>query len=315
MARILVTGGCGFIGSHVVEALLARGDYPVVLDDLSTGKRGNVASEVPVIEGCITDDDALARACEGVTGIIHLAAIASVPKCNEDWFNSHRVNVGGTIKVFEAARRLGGVPVVYASSAAIYGDNPNVPLREVEGGNPLTAYGADKLGSELHAKGAGLIHGVPTFGLRFFNVFGPRQDPSSPYSGVISIFADRLSRNDPVTIFGDGEQVRDFVYVGDVVAHLLAALENADLSAPVTNVCTGRPTTVLELACTLKELTGATVDICFAESRPGDIRRSIGNPEEARRRLGVWATRTLEEGLRALLLTDYAMADGIAAIK
>ncbi|MDF1791051.1 MAG: NAD-dependent epimerase/dehydratase family protein [Thalassobaculaceae bacterium] len=305
--RILVTGGCGFIGSHVVDALLAAGDEPVVLDDLSTGKRTNIPDATDLIEASIEDGDAVRRAMTGCKGVIHLAAIASVQKCNETWADSHAVNVGGTVKVLEAARDTGRIPVVYASSAAIYGDNTNTPLSEREAAAPLTAYGADKYGSELHAGVAGRIHGVPSFGLRFFNVFGPRQDPSSPYSGVISIFASRFARGDGVAIHGDGGQVRDFVYVGDVVAHILAALKAADAAAPVANVCTGNPTSVLDLATSLKSMTGSSAEITFGPARAGDIRVSVGNPGFAGDRIGVRAEITLEEGLRRLLRDDYAV--------
>ena len=305
--KILVTGGCGFIGSHVVDALMAAGHAPVVLDDLSTGKRSNVPDSIPVIEGTIEDSAAVSRAIAGCGAVVHLAAIASVQKCNETWAESHAVNVTGTVKVLEAARDAGRIPVVYASSAAIYGDNANTPLTEREMPAPLTAYGVDKYGSELHAGVAGRIHGVPTFGLRFFNVFGPRQDPSSPYSGVISIFASRFASGQGVAIHGDGGQVRDFVYVGDVVAHILAALKAADVSAPVANVCTGIPTTVLGLAETLKSMTGNRGEIVFGPARAGDIRVSIGNPEQATHRMGVRAEVSLEEGLRHLLQADYAL--------
>lgn len=305
--RILVTGGCGFIGSHVVDALLAAGHEPVVLDDLSTGKRANVPDPVAVVEGSIEDAGAVARAMEGCGAVVHLAAIASVQKCNETWAASHAVNVTGTVTVLEAARDAGRIPVVYASSAAIYGDNTNTPLTEREVPAPLTAYGVDKYGSELHAGVAGRIHGVPSFGLRFFNVFGPRQDPSSPYSGVISIFASRFARGEGVSIHGDGGQIRDFVYVGDVVAHILAALRAADISAPVANVCTGKPTAVLGLAETLKSMTGSPGEIVFGPARAGDIRVSIGDPSLASVRMRIRAEMGLEEGLRRLLRADYAV--------
>jgi len=310
MARILVTGGAGFIGSHVVEALAGRGDEPVVLDDLSTGRRGNLTDAVTLIEGSITDPETVGRAMEGCDGVIHLAAIASVQKCNEDWAASHAVNITGTIHVFEAARARGGIPVVYASSAAIYGDNPNVPLKELEGGAPLTAYGVDKYACELHAGVAGRIHGVPSYGFRFFNVFGPRQEPSSPYSGVISIFASRLSRGDGVMIHGDGQQVRDFVYVADVVRHVLTGLDKADPSAPVANVCTGAETSVVDLAEILRAMTGSNGEIGFGPARAGDIRRSVGDPGLATESLGIRAETGLRDGLRALLEADHRMPAG-----
>ncbi len=187
----------------------------------------------------------------GPTAVSHLAAIASVERGNQDWLGCHRVNLTGSITVLDQARRAGKsparagrpVPVVYASSAAVYGDNPAIPLAEDAAPRPLSAYGADKLGSELHARVGAQVHGVPAIGLRFFNVYGPRQDPRSPYSGVISIFCDRLRAGREVTIFGDGSQTRDFVYVGDVVAALAAAMARLaaapQASSDVINVCTG----------------------------------------------------------------------------
>ncbi len=305
MALYLVTGGCGFIGSHLVDALLARGDQVRVLDDLSTGKRENVPLDrIELVLGDVSDPATVRRAMAGVDGCFHLAAIASVQRSNEDWVPVHRVNLTGSIAVFDAARTAraaGPVPVVYASSAAVYGDNPNVPLAESAETRPLTAYGADKLGSELHARVAGNVHGVATTGFRFFNVYGPRQDPKSPYSGVISIFANRLADGQPVTIFGDGQQTRDFVYVADVVRHLIAGMANASLDAPVFNVCTGRKTDILTLANTIAELLQAKADIRFADPRPGDIKHSLGNPTAANKALSVTAETALADGLGHLL--------------
>src|SRR5271170_1197251 len=213
MARFLITGGCGFIGSHLADALIGRAHLVRILDNLSTGKRENAPAQAELIVGDITDRARLAAATAGMDGIFHLAAIASVDASRRDWLGCHAVNLGGCINVFDAARRPGGagLRVVYASSAAVYGDSAAVPLNEADLARPINAYGADKLGCELHGRVATLIHGVPAVGLRLFNVYGPRQDPSSPYSGVISIFADRLRRNAPIDIEGDGRQVRDFV--------------------------------------------------------------------------------------------------------
>ena len=224
MALYLVTGGCGFIGSHLVEDLLNRGHRVRILDDLSTGKRSNLPAGAPsrqceLITGDVIDRELVERCFEGVDHCFHLAAVASVQRSNEDWSGTHRINLTGAINIFDAARRQ-RVPVVYASSAAVYGDNADTPLQESAQLRPLTAYGADKLGCELHARVASLVHSVPTTGLRFFNVYGPRQCASSPYSGVISIFADRLTRAEPLVVFGDGEQTRDFIFVKDVVAFL-----------------------------------------------------------------------------------------------
>lgn len=300
MPLYLITGGCGFIGSHLSAALVARGDGVRVLDDLSTGSRANLAPGASLIEGDISDPAAVRAAMDGVAGCFHLGAIASVERGVKEWFGTHRVNLSGTIAVFDAARAAGGVPVVYASSAAVYGDQKTLPITEAAPTVPLSAYGADKLGCEFHARVAGHVHGVPTLGLRFFNVFGPRQDPASPYSGVISIFCDRLVRGEPVGIYGDGGQTRDFIHVSDVVAGLLAGLVAADASAPVLNLCTGRATSVLTLAGTIADLCApgaAQAPPRHLPPRAGEIRHSVGCPETARRMLGLGAPMGLREGL------------------
>jgi UDP-glucose 4-epimerase len=300
MPLFLVTGGCGFIGSHLAAALIARGDQVRVLDDLSTGSRANLAPGATLIEGDISDAATVRAAMDGVTGCFHLGAIASVERGVKEWFGTHRVNLSGTIAVFDAARDAGGIPVIYASSAAVYGDQKTLPITEEAPTTPLSAYGADKLGCELHARVAGHVHGVPTLGFRFFNVFGPRQDPASPYSGVISIFCDRLVRGEPIGIYGDGGQTRDFIHVGDVVAGLLAGLGAADPGAPVLNLCTGRATSVLSLAGTIADLCSSGTGNAAPRhlpARSGEIRHSVGCPEKARRMLGLGEPRDLREGL------------------
>ncbi|ANK82994.1 MAG: epimerase [Rhizobiales bacterium NRL2] len=301
MAHWLVTGGCGFIGSHLCDALAARGDAVTILDDMSTGKRENAPAEAEVVEGDVADAALVRRLMEKADGCFHLAAVASVQRCTEEWVTSHRTNLTGTITVFDAARQAGGRPVIYASSAAVYGDNPDVPLDEDARTRPLSAYGADKLGCELHGRVAHGVHGVPNTGFRFFNVFGPRQDPKSPYSGVIAIFTDRIRAGQGITIFGDGEQVRDFVYVGDVVRHLLAAMDGGGGEGTVFNVCTGRKTSVLDLANTIAELSDAEADITFAEPRAGDIRTSLGDPAKADAAFNVPAETDFRSGLRLTL--------------
>lgn len=304
MATFLVTGGAGFIGSHLVDSLLADGHSVRVLDDLSTGKRANLDPRAELTVGDVGEPATVAVATAGVDGIVHLAAIASVQRGNEDWAGTHRANLTAAIHVFDAARRAkagsGPVPVVYASSAAIYGDNPDLPLVETARPRPLSAYGADKLGCELHARVGGVVHGVPTAGFRFFNVFGPRQDPKSPYSGVISIFADRVRAGVACRIQGDGGQARDFVYVVDVVAALRAGLAAASVEAPVFNVGTGVSTRIVDLASILQRLAGSKVGPEFTEARAGDIRLSLCDPAKLKA-LG-WQPRTpLEEGLRMTL--------------
>jgi UDP-glucose 4-epimerase len=304
MANWLVTGGCGFIGSHLVEALVARGDRVRILDDLSTGRREHAIAGTELIVGCVSDAKTVANAMYGVDGCFHLAAIASVERGRLEWMTTHRVNMTGTVAVFDAARQARGgapVPVVYASSAAVYGDNPNVPLVESERTVPLSAYGADKLGCELHGRVAWHIHRVPNIGLRFFNVYGPRQDPRSPYSGVISIFVDRLRARRGIEIYGDGGQVRDFIFVRDVVRHLLAAMDKASSDSRVFNVCTGKGTSILTLARTIGEVLQHEPVISHKPPRQGDIRTSLGHPGNAVRALEVAAETTLDSGLRATI--------------
>ncbi len=300
----LVTGGAGFIGSHLVAALLAEGHRVRVIDDLSTGKRENLPEAVEFLEGSITDAALMHAAAAGIAGCFHLAAIASVERGIEAWLATHAVNLGGLITVFEALRSR-PVPVVYASSAAVYGDSAELPITERAAKHPLSAYGADKLGCEQHALVAHHVHGIPTLGLRFFNVYGPRQDPRSPYSGVISIFCERLRAGEPVAIFGDGAQTRDFVFVADVVAALRAAMsgiKSGDVwPAAVFNVCTGRATSVCELAETIAGLCGRRADIRFAPARKGEIRHSLGAPEAARAALGLGEPTPLRQGLAATL--------------
>lgn len=311
MAFFLVSGGAGFIGSHLVDALLQDGHRVRVLDNLSTGRLENVPSHAELVVGDIGSPATVSAAMRQVDGCFHLAAVASVERCNEDWPGTHRTNLGGTVAVLDAARARGGVPVVYASSAAVYGD---VPGRAAERCRPLTAYGADKLGSELHARVAWLVHGVPTIGLRFFNVFGPRQDPSSPYSGVISVFARLLHTGRPLSVHGDGLQSRDIVYVGDVVMHLLAAMRHAQVrtQCKVLKMCTGNETNLLQLASLLGRATHRTPELRHGPARVGDIRRSVGAPDQAVAKLGVRARTNLGDGLAATIASLSASAIAIA---
>jgi len=312
MSTYLVTGGAGFIGSHLCDALLARGDCVRVLDNLSTGHRGNLPACVPLIEGDVADPTVVCRAIDGVDGCFHLAAIASVEKGLTDWLGTHRANITGAITVFDAIRRQGSrVPVVYASSAAVYGDAATVPIAETEPCVPLSAYGADKYACELHARVAGHVHGIPAVGLRFFNVYGPRQDPKSPYSGVISIFCERIAAARSIAIFGDGQQTRDFVYVADVVAALIAAMTRASAGLPaadsptlkshVFNVCTGVPTSVETLAHLIADLAGKPLTAQVQPPRAGEIRHSLGVPLLADRILGLQGRVRLRAGLANVL--------------
>ncbi len=300
MSHFLVTGGCGFIGSHLVGALLSEGHDVRVVDNLSSGFRKNISLKCELRVEDICKPGVLDCAMEGVDGCFHLAAIASVDRSIDHWVETHNVNLTGTIRVFNAARR-NKTPVVYASSAAVYGDNADLPLTERSACPPLTAYGADKLGSELHGRVAALVHGIPNTGMRFFNVFGPRQDPKSPYSGVISIFTDKILNEEEITIFGDGEQTRDFIYVEDVVRFLRSAMKNVSVSQDVFNVCRGESMSVNQLASALMSISSKTVDVQHCPARRGDIRTSIGSPACAARDLGIVAEISVTEGLRRLL--------------
>jgi UDP-glucose 4-epimerase len=304
MARFLVTGGAGFMGSHLVDALLKQGHQIRVLDDLSSGHRGNLPRQIDFLQADVTDPTAVDQAFEGIDACFHLAAIASVVSSSGEWLRTHEVNLTGTLNILDQARRLRHrreVPIVYASSAAIYGDCETLPIGEETPAAPLSAYGADKSACELHARVAGAVHEIPTVGLRFFNIYGPRQDAQSPYSGVIALFANRLRRGEPVEIFGDGEQVRDFTYVGDAVAALARALTAASTSAPVFNVCTGKGTTVRALAETMAALFRTEIDAYHSPARSGEVRISIGDPRRAAEQLDFRAETALVDGLAITL--------------
>lgn len=301
--RYLITGGAGFIGSHLADALLAAGHAVRVVDDLSTGKRSNLDKRVEFIEGDINDLAGMRAAMEGIAGCFHLAAIASVALCTQDWTATSRTNIGGTITVMDTARLAGNVPVVYASSAAIYGNQAVLPIHEDLPPAPRSSYGADKLAGELHARAAFIVHGLPSVGFRFFNVYGKRQDPHSPYSGVISIFASRLAAGEPISIHGDGGQTRDFIAVADIVRFLLAGMDQVRRvpDAMVLNACTGQATSVRALALILADILGSNAEPSHGPAREGDIRASVGDPGRTAELLGVTATTGLRDGLLALL--------------
>jgi UDP-glucose 4-epimerase len=312
MARFLVTGGAGFMGSHLVDALVEQGHPVRVLDDLSTGSREKVSKRVEFIQGDVTDPRVVEQAFEGIEACFHLAAIASVGRSNREWLRTNQVNLTGTINVFDQARRLRHrreLPVVYASTAAVYGDCAVIPIDEHQPVAPLSAYAADKCACEHHARVAGAVHRIPTLGLRFFNLYGPRQNPRSSYSGVITLFADRLIRGEPVEIFGDGEQVRDFVYVGDAVSVLSRAMPAASTNAPVFNICTGKGTTVWALAQIMADLYQTDLVADYRPARSGDVRRSIGDPHLAAEQLDFRAETTLAEGLAITLDVPNAAAE------
>ena len=308
MARYLVTGGAGFIGSHLVDSLIADGHAVRVLDDLSSGAAENLPDSAELLISDVTDWDAVCRAMQGVDGCFHLAAIASVERGQEEWLRSHSVNLSGTIAVFDAARRAQCIsarklPVVYASSAAVYGDLSETPISERSRPSPRSSYGVDKLGCDLHAAVAGSTRGMSIIGLRFFNIYGPRQDPHSSYSGVISIFCERLSQRLPIEVHGDGAQVRDFVYVDDAVDALRLAMRFASQveGSRVFNVCSGIGTSIIQLGEIIARIQDVEFAPRYAPARSGDVRVSIGDPRIARDQLNFTARTALELGLRRTL--------------
>lgn len=307
---VVVTGGAGFIGSHTVDRLLGAGHRVVVLDDFRTGKRHNLAHHAgsdrldviacDVAHGIFAPLAPITARYGPVERIIHLAAQVSVVHSVANPLVDMQVNYGGTLHVLEYARATGVQKVVFASSAAVYGDAATTPVGEDAPARPVSPYGIDKLASEHALDYYAAVHGVPTTALRFFNVYGPRQDPSSPYSGVISIFADRARAGRTVTIFGDGSQTRDFVYVGDVVRAIVAAMGDGG-SRVVANVGTGGEITVLDLARSIVELCGGKSAIEHAPPRPGEISRSRARVDRLREALGVVAETSLVDGLRETL--------------
>jgi UDP-glucose 4-epimerase len=306
----VVTGGAGFIGSHTVDRLIASGHHVVVLDDFRTGKRANLAQHAGSgqLDVCVCDvAHGIFAALAPITArrgpverIVHLAAQVSVVQSVENPLTDMQINYGGTLHVLEYARAMGVKKVVFASSAAVYGDVATLPVPEDAPTRPVSPYGIDKLASEHALDYYAAVHSVPTTALRFFNVYGPRQDPSSPYSGVISIFADRARAGRPLLIFGDGGQTRDFVYVGDVVRAIVAALGDG-ASRVVANVATGSEITVLELAKTIVELCGGKSAIEHAPARAGEILKSRALVDRLRQELGIVAETKLVDGLRETL--------------
>jgi UDP-glucose 4-epimerase len=281
---------------------MARGDAVRVLDDLSTGSLANLPTGARLFDGDVADPAAVRCALGGVDGCFHLAAIASVESSNRDWLRTHRTNLSGAITVFEAATmHEPPTPVVYASSAAVYGGCTSLPIDEAAKTEPISPYGADKLGCELHARAAKRTRHLISVGLRLFNVYGPGQDPKSPYPGVISIFFERIRQRSAIEVFGDGGQTRDFIFVADVAEALLRAMDLRPADAPVFNICTGRGTSVLELARTIAGLCRQNLEIAFRPGRAGEIRHSRGDPTAAQLALGLAEPTDIATGLAATL--------------
>lgn len=298
MKKILVTGGAGFIGSHVVDLLVDKGCEVTVFDNLSTGHKSNVNVKARFFWGDIRNKEELADALAGQDVCIHLAAVASVAKSIDKWSDSSSVNALGTANVFEISQKMGLERVIYASSAAVYGTPQSLPIAESSPIAPLSPYGADKYLSELYGHSASVCFDLNNIGLRFFNVYGPRQDPSSPYSGVISAFIDRAKTGKNITIFGDGLQTRDFIYVGDVAQLISRLIESSLVGAEVFNVCTNKVLTVRELAERVVHISGRNIAIEHIVERRGDIRESLGSNEKISQFLGGYEYVNVNDGLK-----------------
>ncbi len=299
--RYLVTGGAGFIGSHTVDELVRRRHDVAVLDDLSAGKEQNlsqVAGQIEFMRGRITDLEALRTACRGVDYVLHLAARTSVPRSVKDPLETNRINVDGTLNVLVAARDARVRRVVFAASSSAYGETPSLPKVEATPPAPISPYGVSKLAGELYAQVFGRVYDLENVSLRYFNVFGPRQDPSSPYSGVLSRFISAMLDDVPPVVFGDGEQSRDFTYVENAVQATLLASEAQGVSGMVFNVGTGSRYTLNQTIQLLQAIAEKPVQVQYDPPREGDIRHSQADIELARKRLGYQPRVGFEEGLR-----------------
>jgi nucleoside-diphosphate-sugar epimerase len=299
MATYLVTGGAGFIGSHLVEELVRRGERVRVVDNLSTGKRQNIAhcTSVDFVEGDLADLEVARRAVTGVDYVLHQAAIPSVPRSVQDPITSNRANIDASLNILVAARDARVKRLVYAGSSSAYGDTPTLPKIETMATAPLSPYALQKLVAEQYCQMFTRLYGLETVTIRYFNVFGPRQDPSSPYSGVISLFISALCEGRQTTIFGDGEHTRDFTYVANIVDGVLRACTAAGASGEVINVATGGRISLNTLFTTIRDLVAGTVEPIYAPPRPGDVKDSQADISKARRILGYEPIVSFEEGL------------------
>jgi len=298
--RCVVTGGAGFIGSNLAEALLAEGHSVAVIDDFSTGRPENIASfgeDIDLFEGDIRDEALLARAFEGAEVIFHQAAVPSVPRSIERPWQSHDVNASGTLRVLLAARAAGAGRVVYASSSSVYGDTPDLPKVETMTPQPLSPYAVAKLAGEYYCLIFPAIYGLETVALRYFNVFGPRQDPASQYAAVVPIFITAVLEGRRARIDGDGEQSRDFTFIENVVQANVRAATAEGASGEVFNVGVGEAHTVNELFRAVRETAGADAEAEHAPPRPGDVRDSLADISKARELMGYEPSVGLREGL------------------
>ena len=300
MATYLVTGGAGFIGSHLSEELVRRGHTVRVADSLITGKRSNLdhIPEVQFVEGDLADLEFARSVVQGCDYVLHQAAIPSVPRSVKDPIASNRANVDATLNVLVAARDAGVRRLVFAGSSSAYGDTPTLPKHEEMPTNPLSPYALQKVVGEQYLQMFTKLYGLETVSIRYFNVFGPRQDPTSPYSGVISVFATALLDNRPPKIYGDGEQTRDFTYIANVVDGVLRACEATGASGHVINVATGGRISLNDLFREMRKIVGTNVTPEYAEPRQGDVRDSQADIRKAKDILGYKPTVSFEDGLK-----------------
>jgi nucleoside-diphosphate-sugar epimerase len=313
MARWLVTGGAGFIGSHLAQALLDRGESVRVADNLSTGKASNLAvlgGRAEVLIGDLADSLFAREAVAGIDLVLHQAAIPSVPRSVTDPLTSHRANVDATVALLVAAKDVGVRRVVYAGSSSAYGDTAVLPKREDLPAHPMSPYALQKLVGEQYLQMFTRLYGLDTVTTRYFNVFGPRQDPSSPYSGVIALFTSRLLAGLPAVITGDGEQTRDFTYIDNVVDGVLRAATTPDAAGRVINLATGRQISINQLAQTIQRLLGSNLAPQYGEPRAGDVRDSLADIGLAKQVLGYEPLVSFEEGLRRTVDWYRASGDG-----
>jgi UDP-glucose 4-epimerase len=301
MSRYLITGGAGFIGSNIARKLVSLGEEVVILDDFSTGKKENLEDlrdGVEVIEGDICDFGTVNGATEGADYVLHHAAVVSVPRSVEEPARSNAVNVDGTLNCLLAARDAGVRCFVFAASSSAYGDSVELPKREDMKSEPLSPYGVSKLVGEMYCRVFNDVYGLQTVSLRYFNIFGPYQDPQSQYAAVVPIFITRLLKGERPTIYGDGEQSRDFTYIDNAVEANLAAVKSAKAAGKVVNVACGKRYTLNELARKLSGLTQTDIEPIYDDPRPGDIMHSLGDITAARDLLGYDPRITFEEGLK-----------------
>ena len=298
MSTYLVTGGAGFIGSHLSAALVAGGHRVRVFDNLVTGFERNVQPGVEFTVGDVSDPDVAQAAVQGVDYVLHQAAIPSVPRSVLNPRESHRANVDGMLSILIAARDAGVKRVVFAGSSSVYGDQPTLPKREEMPTNPMTPYALQKMVSEQYGQMFTRLYGLEVVTTRYFNVFGPRQDPGSPYSGVISLFIKALFDGTRPVIHGDGGQTRDFTFVANVVDGVLLAAETPGVGGEVFNLAVGGRVSLNELLATLKKIVGSDVEPIYQEARQGDVRDSQADIAKAERLLGYQPAVTLEDGLR-----------------